>query len=331
LGEQGYDPKKAIRESDSILFAVTPDEQINAIAAEHAGEFHKGQVCLECSTTKLQIARTLLDFDGRGLSVCSIHPGARADLPARGQNMLIMPVGQHGAAAEQQARELAALLEMIPIDFVRFEQHAKAMAIIQAMDHALQRAKIETLRKLLPLFGFTLEEVMQMAFANTRINMLGTGRVGIQQGVSAKIIREAQALPETRKVLETLISSLHGMQDADATVLTAAFQADMEAIDPAGLWRRQMLSRTSSVLEQMANLDIKGITIYSPRNEPGVLEEITHVLRVNGINITAITSHNLEPEEGRPGVIFHMGIDEKCVFDMQKLTADLAAINVAIE
>ncbi len=332
LGTQGYDPKKAIQESDTILFAVTPDGQINTIATDHAHEFHKGQVCLECSTTKLQIAQTLHNLDQQGLSVCSIHPGARADLPARGQNMLIMPIGMHGGSAQEQAREISALLEMTPIEFVRFEQHVQAMAIAQVLDHALQRTKIHTLSKLLPLFGFTLKQVEAMAFANTRINMLGTGRVGIQQpAVSAKIIKEAQSHPETRVVLETLIASLEGMKDADAASLATAFQGDIDAIDPNGSWRKKMLPQTSSVLEQMANLDIKGMRLYSPKNEKGVLEEITHVLRVNGINITGITSHNLEPEEGRPGVTFCFGIDEKSTFDIQKLTADLLVIGVTIE
>jgi len=332
LGTQGYDPKQAIRESDTVLFAVTPDEQINAIAAEHGCEFHEGQVILECSTTKLQIAETLHNLDRRGLSVCSIHPGARADLPSRGQNMLIMEVGSHGAQAKVQAEEMAGILQMNPIEFVSFERHPLAMAITQGVDHAIQRAKIGAQVRLLQLFGFTLEQAEAMAFANTRLGNLATARVAVQDpAVSAKIIAEARALPETRQMLDTLIAKLTEMRDADPKALAQMFADDINALDPDGLWRKKMFPRTGRVLEQMANLEIKGMQIHSVQNEIGTLEAITAVLRRNGINITAITSHNLEPEEGRPGVIFQLGIDEKSIFDLQCLSDDLATIGAKIE
>lgn len=332
LGAQSADPKRAIAESDTVLFAVTPDEQINAIASEHGEAFHPDQVCIECSTTKRQIAETLHGFDRRGMSVCSIHPGARADLPARGQNMLIMPVGTNGEAAQAQARELAALLQMNPIEFITLAQHARAMAVTQTLDHALQRGKIHALAATLKHFGLTFAQAETMAFANTRIGALGTGRVAIQApSVSAKIIRESQASDDTRIVLDALIAALTRMRDGDATALVTMFQADMDALDKDGSWREKMLGRTRSVLEQMANLDIRGMGIYSPENKPGTLEKIAGVLSKNGINITAITSHNLEPEEGRTGVVFLMGIDENSAYDLERLKGDLAKIGASEE
>jgi DNA-binding transcriptional MerR regulator len=196
----------------------------------------------------------------------------------------------------------------------------------------MQRAKISALNTQLQKLGIPLATIRRIATANARINELGTGRVGIQRpDVSASIIAEGLKDSDAWQIIEHVRDAMEMIGLAPQDELTQMLQEDINNFDPDGEWRSLMTARSTRVLEQMANLNLKGMRLYCPHDVSGLLENICRIFRRHGINLTAISSHVLQPEEGRTGVTFDIGLDEKCPFDVPALATDLEIIGVSEE
>jgi prephenate dehydrogenase len=330
LGSDSADLIQAAQNADILFFSVSPDTVINEIFAKIREVLHPGQSAIDNATAKSETADTLKAMDGQGISVCSTHPMCRSDLPTRGQNALIMPVGKNFESAMQQAVAIHEALEM-KICRVDFESHADLSAFVQETPHAMNRAVIHALAESLRSSGFTIEDLTRLGTANMIAHTLGIGRVAIQKtDISAKVISEGMKTRSGQIILQKAIEALQKMQTASASELEQMFDRDIEIVDPDKEWRDSSLRKTNVVLSRLGNLQKESFTVISRVNKPGVLLEILKVLHRHGIDLTAVDSstENTEPECDNE-VKFDMGIKVENP-DWAKLETDLKRIGCTL-
>jgi prephenate dehydrogenase len=331
LGKDSADRKEAAAQSDILFFSVSPDHVTNEIYEAIKEVLKDDQSVMDCATTKSSTTDTLYKMDEQGLSVCSTHPMCRPDLPTRGQNTLLMPVGKNYQRALLQAIEIFEALEM-RVSQIRFETHRDVSAVVQGTPHAVGRVMIHALAAALKKAGLTLPDLNRLGTANLVANAIGTGRVAIQPGgISASILCEVRETEVGKAMLQNGIELFRLLQTASSEELERIFNDDIDEIDPTKSWRRYSLRSTNVVLSRLGNLRKESFTIRAKKNRPGLLSLILILLHKQGIDLTAIDSNTEIPEvDCEYEVEFDLGIKYTQNMDWKQLQEELDAIECAI-
>lgn len=321
--------QEAVRSSD-IIFLAAPDPEINAILhriREHIGDAS----LLDCATNKSGFAATLQEI-ARGVSVCSTHPMVRSATHSRGQNVLLMPVGDRAEKAMVCARELYERLGM-DIHLFEFEKHGELMVLLQAIPHLIQRVLLEVLGTGLDIRGMHLGDLTRFAPANFMMTELAMGRVATQRSdVSAGILCEALQTSFGKQIFQRMKDVMQDIEQAsDKVQLENLFDRTIQSLDPDGNWRTVMQEKTDVILERTGNLKRRSCQVYAP-NRPGILAQISNVLHLLfNIDMNALDSNiHLSEETGKEEVRFDIGLADKSCMDEQRLSAALNALGARI-
>lgn len=318
-------------EKSQVIFLAIPDNDINGLLVSDISILTKGKTIIDCATNKSGFAKTLKQIGETGASVCSTHPMVAAASSPRGQNVLIMPVGNNSDSATTVAKDIFKTMGMNIEDF-DFDRHADAMVILQMVPHLIQRILIDALSQGIPQQSMRIEDLSRLAPANYLLAELGLGRVATQRpDVSAGII--ATGLKETfgREILGRIKSTLGRIISAGESrdELTDLFQGSVDNLDPTQKWRKYMETKTEAALIRIGNLRSRHFVVEVP-NKPGVLRDILSILTDNHkIDMTAIDSQVVEDLEGFVSARFDIGITDEYV-DFEKLFLDLNAIGVNV-
>jgi len=296
-----------LRHADSVFFAA-PDTEIPTILRETRGLLG-GKRVLDCASNKGPFEDMLVAI-AREASVCSTHPLVRSETPTRGQNVLLMPIGERAEPATTDAETLYRILGMRLRSF-DFRHHGDFMAIVQFLPHLMQRTLIDTLGKVLSEQGLTLQDIADVAPANFGMTEMGMGRVAIQRpDVSAGIMAEAYRSPIGQHIHHIVAATLEQVAaiGTDRAALAQFALESADRLDPTGSWRKSMNPLTDTAIEARGNFNLRSCVLIVDEDRPGLLVEIASLLSSFGLNMNAIHSHSLEKETSR-GVRFHIGVD----------------------
>ena len=318
---------EALRASQ-LAFLAAPDTEIKGIIETHRTRLLDMQI-LDCATNKGPFKKDLLKLAEK-TSVTSTHPMVISSSATRGQNVIIMPINENSAPSQKNAIRIYRKLEMEP-KTLSFEKHGDRMAIIQQVPHLIQRIGLHLLRNEIQRRGLSYEEIADIAPANAQITELALGRVGMQRpDVSAGIIHQAFQEDGGRDTMKELLAEVGRLitacEGSDRQALTDMFQEEIGIFDPTGKWRKRVKLATDIELEAMGNFKKKSFSLLSHNNKPGLLHKITGILLEQGINITAIHSHESEDKKGS-FVRFDIGIDKEGT-DWNILKSNLEALEL---
>ena len=322
--------KHALNDCHAIIIAI-PDADIDALLATHSGHFARASILIECATNKSGFSERLRALADSGVSVCSTHPMAASTGALRGQNVLIMPMGDNAAPATALAEKLYCALGMNLSRF-DFNQHGDAMIILQMVPHLVQRIMIDALASGAAKKSLSIDDFEQLASANYLLSELGLGRVAAQRAdVSAGILQTAlqdpfgqHILQRTRHMLETISTAGGSRED-----LTALFEHSISQLDASGTWRERMAVKTEAALNRLGNLRSRHYLIDAP-NRVGMLRDILSVLAdKHRIDMTALDSQLYTDASGSERVHFEIGIGDATV-DFVQLQSDLTNIGVQL-
>lgn len=318
----------AVTQADTVFLAA-PDTEIRKILLDNRQLFQAKNL-LDCATNKGGFADLLKEI-GEECSTCSTHPMVRSETPSRGQNVLLMPVGDRSSQAQTIAGEIFNRLGMNIREF-EFEKHGELMTVLQFIPHMIQRVLIGSLGRILNEKHLTLGDVGQFAPANFLVTELGIGRVGIQRpSVSAGIIVEALKTEFGRHVLDVIKDAVAVFeQTAERDDLEQQFATEIQQLDRDNSWKKRMEEKTDVMIEAMGNLKARSFQLLSDRDEPGLLRDICTILAQRNINMTAMHSHLIENDEGRKSVRFDIGINDTEV-DWQSLQEEFDSLGLRLK
>lgn len=320
----------AALEASSCIFIAIPDNAISALLAEHAANL-QGKIVLDCASNKSSFSAALERLADGTASVCSTHPMAAAGGSLRGQNVLIMPVGNQSARAVSVARQIYQFLGMRCEPYT-FSQHTELMTLVQMLPHIMQRLTIDVLSYGLAENHLEIDVLDNLASANYLLSELGIGRVAAQRtDVSAGIIATALHEPFGQQLLERLQASLQGIKHASGSreALSALFDNSVQRLDPSGEWRMQMADKTEAALIRLGNLRSRSLTIEAP-NRIGMLRDILSVLANHRIDMTALDSQLIQHSDGSQRVHFDIAISHAEV-PLSTIDEELAAIDARLK
>ncbi len=313
-------------ESSDIVFIAIPDPAIQALLCDYRDQL-LDKIILDCATNKTGFSATLLQMAEHGARICSTHPMAASQSALRGQNALIMPVGEHAllavAVAEQLYRHLGMHCEALD-----FSKHTEVMCMVQMLPHVVQRLTIDALGQGLLEHAIGIDALENLASANYLLAELGLGRVAAQRAdVSAGIIAAALHEPFGQQLLERLQASLQGMKRSSTSreALSAQFNQSVQRLDPSGEWRLQMADKTEAALIRLGNLRSRSLTIEAP-NRIGMLRDILSALARHQIDMTALDSQLFQTDNGAQRVRFDIAISNEQV-PLTALADELLAID----
>lgn len=310
-----------------------PDEEINGLLIETKSNLVKNKIVLDCATNKGGFANTLKEIAYNGASICSTHPMVKPEIIPRGQNVILMPIGNKSEAATQIAKMVFHdTMGMIDSE-LDFDQHSDAMVILQMVPHLVQRILIDAMGKGIELFGMKINDVSQYAPANYLISELGVGRVGTQETkTSAGIISSALQTKFGKKIFGEIQSNMGQIIAAgdNREELSDLFTEGINRLDSDGKWRNDMNERTEIALNRLGNLRKRSYQIDAP-NKAGILLEILKILYdQHNIDMTALDSQVIHKEDRSSMARFDIGIGDIEV-DFKKLEHDLQEINCSIK
>ena len=313
-------------QASDIIFIAIPDSEIDALIKNYGDQFH-GKILLDCATNKTGYSKALHNLAENGMSVCSTHPMAVSSGVLRGQNCLIMPIGEQSTYAQNIAVQLYQKLGM-HCELFDFNKHTETMAILQMLPHLMQRLTIDVLGQGLLEYEIKIDSLANLASANYLLSELGLGRVAAQRAdVSAGIIATALHEPFGQQLLERLQTSLQNIKSASnsRSALTTIFTGGMQQLDPSGEWRVQMADKTEAAIIRLGNLRSRFLTIQAP-NRIGMLRDILSVLAKHRIDMTALDSQLILEADGREMVNFDIAISNEHI-PYTALVAELAPID----
>ena len=272
-----------------IYITVFPLELIPEILGKIAARPDVAEfVVLENGSIKDIIKAEFARLDQAGASVCATHPLCKADQPWKNQNVLLIPYGVNAATAEALALELYRQAEMNIHPVSSLEEHDELMCLLQLVPHL-------TLRIVSTLFadlGVDLQLLNSAATANFKLFYLSLWRVLVQSPeLSASIIGRLMHQPAGVDIYARLIKRLSSVYDQDASELTELFGRFYEKTQPSAPYQDRMNQQGIITLERLANLERRSISIFTEKDEVGMLRKILQPFEDLGINITAIDSH----------------------------------------
>lgn len=292
---------EAIQSSKIVFFSVLPIEEIDGIIKEAEGLFKPEHIVLDNATIKKPLIEAYRRLEARGVSICSTHPLCKHDQPLHGQKALILDVGINAQRATELAERLYRNAGMVTIP-LSFENHDQAMTIVQFVPHLVMRSIGRVLEK----SGVDMKTLREIAPANFQLFNLSMWRTLVQDPrISATIIagllrdEEGQSLAEKiEKAIQDVIAVKNEQE------LASLFQETFLRLNQGNLGET-MNEVTTTVLERLANLQVRSITIETRKDEPGLLRRILLPFEEQGVSLTAIDSH-----KRKDGIRFEMGIDE---------------------
>lgn len=311
--------RNAVQNADIVFFASPADKIRGNI--ESVRDLLHGKIILDCATSKSGFEDIFLEIADKN-SICSTHPMVNETTPASGQNILLMPIGEHGESAKQVAKQLFETVRMEIISDISFTEHRRMMAVMQFLPHLMQRAMIATAGIAMQSLNTNIEKVSARGPANFHLTELAMGRVGMQPpGTSNTIIVDALGTDFGKQILSLLRDSLQQIEAAasNSKDLTALLEKDVERLDPkehpddkAGPWRKKMRAQTDAMVERRGNLRARSCTIESPADVPGTLLTICEIFKRHNINMTAMDSH-VSQDLGPRSVRFDIGISDESI------------------
>ena len=309
--DQSLDVVQAAIKASTLVFIAIPDAAISSLLHTYS-ELLKTKIILDCATNKTGFQAELQQLASLGASVCSTHPMAASTGTLRGQNALIMPIGDNAAEAERHACAIYAALGMNcrRLDFCK---HTELMTAVQMLPHIVQRLSIDVLGQALQKLDIRIGELADLATANYLLAELGLGRVAAQRPeVSAGIIETAWQDNFGRELMDNLRQSLQHIQHAanSRAELQTQFSASTQCLDPDGTWRADMALQSEAALIRLGNLRSQSLTIEAP-NRVGMLRDILTVLAKYGIDMTALDSRLVANADGSERVYFDIAISNE--------------------
>jgi prephenate dehydrogenase len=323
---------EALIRNSQIIFLAIPDDLISSKIDELIKIGLNGKILIDCATNKHGFSDKLKELDKRGISVCSTHPMIGSKSPLRGQNVLIMPIGDNSIDAKNIAIEIFLAMEMKIKEF-QFDNHANAMVILQMVPHLTQRILIDALGEaLLSQESMNVDTLSEIGTANYFLTELGTGRVAIQDPkVSAGIIETALKQEFGISVIGRMLSMLSEIliagtsQEKSRKELKDIFQKSVDTLDPTNEWRKKMAADTKATLIRLVNRKAHGFVLEAP-NKQGILAHILKVVALDHqIDMTAIDSEVLPNHKAS----FTIGTDGKYE-KLDELVSDLSKLDVDI-
>lgn len=324
LADASIDPRRAVAEADTLIFAVFPD-QMNAIV-DATRDLIAQKTVVEITSVKQPVIPTLQALDAEGASVIATHPLVLPTMASvRGQRLLLMRVGTNSDVAEALARELfGTTMEMIINDEIPLERHDAVMVPQQGVLHAVNIAQAITTAEMMQHGEIDLSLLRRNSTANFDLNDLGVWRT-LRSGpaISSALIEGALQTDLGLQMLERLQRNIDRVIGAvKAGALPDLVDPAIQTLDPHGDIRKEMNRKGDVVLMRFGNLRKLSCQLIAHINEPGVLHQITSILLGHGINMNAIDSVIQQKDDGKE-VTFDIGMEEGEV-DWPALEVDLA-------
>lgn len=303
------DPKKpdsvnateAVRQSQIIFFSVLPIEEIEKIIEETESFFGVDHLVIDNASLKKPLIKAYKRLEAKGVSICSTHPLCKHDQPLHGQRVLILEVGTNPQRAKEIAERLYKNAGMVTIP-LSFETHDKTMTVVQLVPHLVMRSVGQVLER----SEVDVKALNEIAPANSQLFNLSLWRTLIQNPrISATLItnllknKEGEML--AREIYETIQQII---KEKDEERLTDLFKETYTILDQQD-FGQTMNEVTTTVIERLANLQVKSITIETTEDRPGLLRQILLPFEEQELNLTAIDSHKI-----KSGVKFEIGFDE---------------------
>jgi len=292
---------EAVQQSEIIFFSVLPIEEIEKIVGETEDLFGVEHIVIDNSSLKQPLVNAYKRLEEKGVSICSTHPLCKHDQPLHGQKVLILEVGKNPQKARGVAERLYKNAGMITIPLA-FKNHDRTMIVVQLVPHLVMRSVGQALEK----SGVNLKALNEIAPANFQLFNLSLWRTLVQDPrISATLItnllkdKEGEALAQE---IHTAVQQI--TKEKDEKELVKLFEETYSRLNREGLGLT-MNEATTIVLERLANLQVKSITIETLEDKPGLLRQILLPFEEQGINLTAIDSHKQKDK-----VKFEIGIDE---------------------
>lgn len=295
-------PQEAIAQSRIVFFSVLPIEEIETIVDKSLDQFTPEHVVLDNATLKKPLAETYRKLNEIGVSICSTHPLCKHDQPLHGQKALSLPVGNNSQQASDIAEKLYKSAGMQIIN-MQFAEHDKNMRMVQFVPHKVMRAVAETFRKL----DVDMNKLQEIAPANFQLFNLSLWRTEVQDPrISATIIANLGIDPEGIEISDAFEASFREISATRSTdSLTEKFKSTYDALNQDNLGSK-MNEKTIVVLERLANLDAKSMSVKVSEDRAGLLRELLLPFENVGISLTAIDSH-----KSKGDLEFELGIDEE--------------------
>jgi len=276
-------------------------EEIARIIAEAEDVFTPEHIVLDNASVKNPLIDTYKKLEAKGVSICSTHPLCKHDQPLHGQKALILDVGNNSQQAAEIAERLYRNAGMVTIP-LSFEDHDRTMTVVQLVPHLIMRSIGTALEK----SGVDMQKLREIAPANFQLFNLSMWRTLVQDPrISATLIsnlansEEGQLLAER---IESAIADILATKGQDE--LAGIFEQAYLGLNQGGIGQT-MNEATTTVLERLANLDVKSMTVEVKGDRSGLLREILLPFEEQRMSLTAIDSH-----KSKDGIRFELGIDE---------------------
>ena len=308
----------AISDSKIVFFSVLPVEEIERIIAEAEDVFTPEHIVMDNATVKKPIVDAYRRLEAKGVSICSTHPLCKHDQPLHGQKALILGVGSNSQQATEIAERLYRNAGMVTVP-LSFEDHDKTMIVVQFVPHKVMRSVGAALERI----GVDMQKLREIAPANFQLFNLSLWRTLIQDPrISATIISNLGNTDEGEAILQGIEQSLWDTFAPNTEELAAMFDKTFSSLNQDGIGQI-MNEATTTVLERLANLEVKSMIVEVKGDKAGLLRELLLPFEQQGISITAIDSHKL-----KDGIKFELGIDET-TSSPESIMATVAALQKA--
>lgn len=290
-----------IGNSKIVFFSVLPVEEISRIVAEAENIFTPEHIVMDNASVKKPLIDAYKRLEAKGVSICSTHPLCKHDQPLHGQKALILDVGSNSQQAAEIAERLYRNAGMVTIP-LSFEDHDRTMTVVQLVPHLVMRSIGTALEK----SGVDMQKLREIAPANFQLFNLSMWRTLVQDPrISATLISNLARSDEGQflaKRIESTIAETLAAKGQDE--LADIFGQTYSSLNQGDIGKT-MNEITTTVLERLANLDVKSMTIEVKGDRSGLLREVLLPFEEQGISLTAIDSH-----KSKEGIRFELGIDE---------------------
>lgn len=293
---------EAVKTSSIVFFSVLPIEEISGIIEETRGLFGPSHIVLDNASVKKPLVEAYTRLEERGVSICSTHPLCKHDQPLHGQKALVLEVGSNAQRAKEVAEKLYKNAGMVTLP-LSFEDHDRTMTVVQLVPHLVMRSIGQALER----SGVDMSTLREIAPANFQLFNLSLWRTLVQdpnisETVIFNLLKNAEGQALAKKIKEAVQKVVATKEKGR---LADMFDKDYRALNNEGIGDA-MNEVTITVLERLANLQVKSITIETKEDRPGLLRDMLSPFEEHGVNLTAIDSHSR-----KNGIRFEIGIDEK--------------------
>jgi prephenate dehydrogenase/acetolactate synthase regulatory subunit len=321
--------RNVIEHQAEILILATPIDQIAATIEQIRNHLDGTKILVDVASLKRDFRLMLDDVAHEtDVSAASTHPMTKPDLPSlRGQNALIMPVGDGAEGATQFATDLFSHLEM-RIHNIALDVHDTLMLILQSVPHLVGQMLCHIFADFCHAHGISMRELHELGSPHSHLMELAFGRtMTVDANLSAGLIMQGEGgeSPAFRMVQ----SALDAMRAAaKGNTLPATIAEHRQHLDPDKSWLQRMRRTTDTILVRLGNLRMCSLRIEADHDRPGLLGDILNVFRHHGFDLNAIDS--LPSTRHALGVHFEIGVKSQPI-DWELLQSDLSSLGVIVE